>query len=548
MMPHFTSLAQLTRRLAMLALLLTTSAALVACDDDEETPPAYVPEAYEKWIMHEPEGAVCADGTQYRYFTKHREDAENVLVLFEGGGACWNWETCTAAAGTLGALGVDCVMSEGDEHCIRENYADTYYPLPPTIPPSALDLVAGLLPSWADLSVDGVAIDTVLPLASRGTKGGEAVSPMHGWNLVFVPYCTSDLYAGNKAAEYVNPEDPDDKVTFLHYGLNNTLAVAEELDVMFPRVPQFAMNGCSAGGAGVMATYHFFRSKMRGIERGYVFSDAGPFFPTAPANARSRELHDAVREAWDVSSVFAMLIEDRPDIISEEPEEVADLYRVLSETYPDDRFSVAHTQTDFNYSLYSYTSFNGLHHRGANPEDAKTIYQYWKDDNDNLMDVLDGLDNFSYFMPFWRRTNDSHCISLIGINDINRETGDEVSGLLTLINDPVPEYYAGTEIVEDGVTYTYRDHVANVLNDDEPLWDMVELEADWNMGLRKYCTPDYNPGNDHLCYCSFNQPPEGLPAGVCGCYRENPEATEAEALACYCAIEGNEDDEACPTP
>lgn len=544
MMPQSTSLAQLTRRFATLVLLLTASATLVACDDD--TPPSYVPDAYETWIMHEPEGAVCADGTQYRYFTKHREDAENVLVLFEGGGACWNWETCTAAAGSLGALGVDCVMSGGEEHCIRENYADTYYPLPPTIPPSALDLVQTMLPSWADLSIEGVAIDTVLPLGSRGAHGGENVSPMHDWNLVFVPYCTSDLYAGNKKAEYVNPEDPDDKVTFLHYGLSNTLAVAEELDVMFPRVPQFAMNGCSAGGAGVMATYHFFRSKMSGIERGYVFSDAGPFFPTTPDNARSRELHQAVREAWDVSSIFSMLIEERPDIISEEPEDVSDLYRILSETYPDDRFSVAHTQTDFNYSLYSYTSFNDLHYRGRNPEDAKTIYQFWKDDNDNLMDVLDGLDNFSYFMPFWRRTNDSHCISLIGINDINRETGDEVSGLLSLIKDPVPLYYSGTEIEEDGVTYNYRDHVMNVLNDDEPLWNMVELEADEYMGLRKYCTPDYNPGNDHLCYCSFNETPEDLPEGICDCYHQNPEATPEEALACFCGVEANQGHAACP--
>lgn len=528
------------RRLAAFILLITATSFLSACNDDKD-PDVAVEVVYDKWITHEPEGKVCADGTQYRYFVKQREHSENVLVLFEGGGACWNWETCTGSAGALGALGVDCVMRKHNdptntEDCVPENYADTYYPLPATLTEDMLSSVSRLIPDWVDINGRGVAIDTVLPLASAGgTRAGDKVSPMGDWNLVFVPYCTADLYAGNKHAEYVNPEDPTEKVTFLHNGLENSLAVAAELNDIFPHVPQFAMNGCSAGGAGVMATYHFFRSQMKGIQEGYVFSDAGPFFPTQPDNAHSGPLHEAVREAWDISSVFDMLIEDQPDIIAEEPEHVSDLYRVLSETYPNDRFSVAHTQTDFNYSLYSYTSFHGLSSRARNSEEAKTIYKFWEDDNLNLVDLLEGLDNFSYYMPFWRRTNDSHCISLIGINDVAQDTGDELAGLIGIIQDPVNKYYAGTEIEENDQVYTYRDHVQEVLDRENEVPNRYGMDAHHYMGLRMYCTPSYNEEGamDPLCQCSFDEIDEDL----CGCYRDkHNEGLSGSDILNSCAI------------
>lgn len=509
------------------------AAACTVADDD-----------YNKWLMHEPEGATCADGTQYRYFIKHRANSENVLVLYEGGGACWNFETCTAAAGSLGALGVDCVMRNRDkaeadkEHCITENYADTYYPLPSGITGAQLDSFKALIPSWAQVTVDGVAIDTVLPLASAGiaTSGkhrDSPVSPMHDWNLVFVPYCTSDLYAGNKVAEYVNPEDPTDVVTFRHVGLQNSEIVAEELNKIFPNVPQFAMNGCSAGGAGVVATYHFFRSAMTGIGKGYVFSDAGPFFPTNPDETRkpahSMELHTAVREAWGISSVFDKLIADRPDILTEEPEHVSDLYRVLSETYPQDRFSVAHSQTDYNYSLYSYTSFNNMSSRARSAAEAKDIYQFWEDDNSNLIELLEPLPNFSTYMPYWRKTNDSHCISLIGINDA-APSGDELDGLIQIVGNPIEKFYAGTEIFEGEDTYTYRDHVVEVItaDDNASIHSREGLEPEGaKMGFRKFCTPGFY--NQTGCQCAFGE----FENVAVENYGEGTESAAGEAI-CLC--------------
>lgn len=465
----------------------------------------FVPEAYDKWLSFEPEGTTCADGTQYRYFIKFREQSENVLVVFEGGGACWSWETCTAAEGTLAALGVNCVFDDNDEYCIPYDYADRYFGIPDNLP---LDDYAPLLSGfkWLGLNNGRASIDTVLPLANAA-KGpdGTPVSPMHDWNIVFVPYCTADLYSGNRIAEYVNPSDPTDITTFRHVGLQNTLKVAEDLNKKFPTVPEFAMNGCSAGGAGVTATFPFFRSRMKGIEQAYVFSDAGPFFPTATGESPSEPLHAAVRQAWDVSSIFSMLAAEYPERNIEEPEHISDIYRLLSENFPEDRFSVAHTQTDFNYSLYSYITFHeGFNdYRARTSSDAKTIYEFWKKDNDALVEVLEELPNFTYYMPFWRKTNDSHCISLIGIEDLPGVDEDPVSAFLEFIGNPPAHYYSGTEIEHDGKVWNYGDHVRDVMYSENPT-SIFELNGE---GPRMSCTPDYF--NENECRAVFGEAPLG---------------------------------------
>src|SRR5699024_9854187 len=131
-------------------------------------------------------------------------ESDNVLVIYEGGGACWNYETCTAAEGSLGALGVNCVLQNRDRapedkiDCIADNYADTYYALPDTISDETFEDIEKIGPDGVGITTQRVAIDTVGPYASAGYKKRDSenrASPMYDWNLVFVPYCTADLYA-----------------------------------------------------------------------------------------------------------------------------------------------------------------------------------------------------------------------------------------------------------------------------------------------------------------------------------------------------------------
>src|ERR1043165_5744811 len=55
------------------------------------------------WVKVAPAGAVCGNGTQYKFFYYDNPNSNNMVVLFEGGGACWDYDTCSGRAGALGA-------------------------------------------------------------------------------------------------------------------------------------------------------------------------------------------------------------------------------------------------------------------------------------------------------------------------------------------------------------------------------------------------------------------------------------------------------------
>src|SRR5438552_1818275 len=54
------------------------------------------------WQKVEMPGAQCGNGSQYKFFV-HKTSSPNVMFFFEGGGACWDYDTCSGRAGILGA-------------------------------------------------------------------------------------------------------------------------------------------------------------------------------------------------------------------------------------------------------------------------------------------------------------------------------------------------------------------------------------------------------------------------------------------------------------
>ena len=48
-------------------------------------------------------GTICGNGSQYRFYYYDSPTSNNMLMLFEGGGACWDYDTCSGRAGILGA-------------------------------------------------------------------------------------------------------------------------------------------------------------------------------------------------------------------------------------------------------------------------------------------------------------------------------------------------------------------------------------------------------------------------------------------------------------
>ena len=55
------------------------------------------------WERVEIAGTKCSDGSQYKFWVHDNPNSRNLVIMYEGGGACWDYESCSGALGLLGA-------------------------------------------------------------------------------------------------------------------------------------------------------------------------------------------------------------------------------------------------------------------------------------------------------------------------------------------------------------------------------------------------------------------------------------------------------------
>jgi hypothetical protein len=315
------------------------------------------------WEMVEPPGAICGDGSQYRFFVNVTA-SPNLLILLEGGGACWDYDTCSGRAGILGAAN------------------------PNGIP---TDYMQQFKAKYVSPIVNGA--DPGLPLRSRTdlvTKG---------WNVVYLPYCTGDVHIGNRDAVYVDPTGAEPPLSWHHAGYHNMLAVIDWARARFPAVNKLLVTGFSAGGIGTSAAYWFIRTALH-PRSGYMLNDSGPAFPAADAASFSRPLHEAIRLAWGLDTLFA----DMPPGF--DPNDFGTLNSMVALALPNDQLAYTGYTRDYNYSRFSYERF-------LVPNDEESIHGYWLVDQNKLVTELGLYPNFSYFIPYHRPINASHCSTII---------------------------------------------------------------------------------------------------------------------------------------
>src|SRR5262249_15433375 len=145
----------------------------VACEGGPEPILNPVRESYEKWIKIDT-NAVCGNNTPYKIFVNYSDKSDNLVVMFEPGGACWDYDSCTGRNGIRGAANPNGIP-------------DDHYKLAPFISP------------FVNRSADNV--------------------PTADWNFVYVPYCTGDVHTGNTVATY-SDETGTNTVEFHHDGHN----------------------------------------------------------------------------------------------------------------------------------------------------------------------------------------------------------------------------------------------------------------------------------------------------------------------------------------
>ncbi len=429
----------------------------LACGDDGGAP-EFTPEAYGEWLKFEPEGAVCANGSQYKYFVNFSETSDNLVIFLEGGSACWSYEDCANAR----PFNTECIKEPPGTECIRDDYFAVYL---------HLDELEPLSQATAPLGV--VNGDVPVHLAYPMLSSDADINPMGTWNKVFIPYCTGDTYLGSVVRTYVDPDGIGPDVEFHHMGHQNMLLVIEDLNRKFRNVPKMMVSGCSAGGVGALNNYAFIRTGMDGVQDSYLIADSGPVMPSTLLSGQpshSSGLYDRVATTWEINTMIASLpFADR--VLTDRGEVNAS----LAETFPSDRLSISIFERDYNFTVHSYEDVFPMFAEEVSSVDTGAgrteIYRLASEDLAALRAQFDGFDNLAYYMPYYRNTNDSHCLTVTGLEDVGA-SALEFLGLFQ--DDPSAATWAGTEIETDEGTVTFKDYIEHVIDDSAPLQSHYE--------------------------------------------------------------------------
>jgi hypothetical protein len=162
-------------------------------DDDDDTASASSDDDLSAdtgaWEQIVPGGdCQCSDGSEFNFWVREA-DPEKVVFFLQDGGNCFSAETCAPDSGRYNTT-----IAEGPDREGMFDFADERNP-------------------FADYSV------------------------------VFVPYCTGDVHAGNATTEYAPG------LTIQHKGYVNGTAALDHLAATFPGATEVVVMGESAGAA-----------------------------------------------------------------------------------------------------------------------------------------------------------------------------------------------------------------------------------------------------------------------------------------------------------
>src|SRR5581483_795684 len=316
------------------------------------------------WQRVELPGTVCSDGSQYRFWFYDSPTSNNLLISFEGGGACWDYPTCSGQAGVLGAA-----------H-------------PNGIP---TDYITQFEPQYVSPMVNGA--DPGIP----GRPKNDIAT--NGWDVVYMPYCTGDTHVGNRVVTYTDPTGVNPPIVFRHVGYNNTIAALNFLHGRFPSINKLLITGFSAGGVASSAVYYQARRTLRPT-KGYLLNDSGPIFPAPSSTYNSRPLHQLITAQWNLSSLYSQL----PAQFN--PNDFGSINSMVAIQFPTDQLAYTGFSSDYNFSRFSYERFYpGITKDG--------VLAKWRQDQTNLVNQMKLYANYSWHIPWHRPINESHCNAII---------------------------------------------------------------------------------------------------------------------------------------
>lgn len=167
-------------------------------------------------------------------FWARKGKSKNLVVYFEGGGACWDSLTCTFPINGQ---------------------------LPAQVPQFFMPAIAaGSTPA----TYDGLFKD-------------DPANPVADWSFVYIPYCTGDLHAGSSAKTYANVGHPvlplPSTFTLQHRGFDNFMVVLDWVKKHMKSPERVLVAGSSAGGYGASVNFPWV-AKTYPKARMHVIADA----------------------------------------------------------------------------------------------------------------------------------------------------------------------------------------------------------------------------------------------------------------------------------
>lgn len=337
-------------------------------------------------------GAACGNGTPYRFFVNRNPFTRNTVIMYEGGGACWDQKSCQG----VGAL------SASNPNGVPSDYL------------AQVNTAAGGL---------------VTPFTAR-LDPFQSV-PTQGWNIVYLPYCTGDVHSGNKLAVYGDADPANPRVEY-HRGQLNVLGAAHWLRANIGQPNQLLLTGFSAGGVGSTTTYPLMRDILQPTGRSSLLADSGPLMP-APRGSSTDQypsllLHERIRSAWGLDEPTG-LIPQFSSMPGFDPNNFGTVSTAIARRYPQDRFSYAVFQADGIFSAFSYEKFYPDIANAPTPEARmQALLARWQPDVMRWTQQLQQEPNVAYHVPYFRDFNQSHCLTIVDFSG----TGIEDKGIASL--------------------------------------------------------------------------------------------------------------------
>ena len=177
---------------------------------------------------------ICGDGTAFSFYY-HRPNQrlvnkEKIIIEFQGGGACWDDNSCGKQSGLL-----------------------TF--------PTDMDDFIGYSCSEVNYGMNNYGGYQINMLCSN--KIGDV--NLAEYNYIFVPYCTQDVHMGDSSSTY---SDDDGNGGVYHHGAHNMMGALQWVYDNFPNPSHVFLTGCSAGGTVLPVAYDLINNHYNSFLKG----------------------------------------------------------------------------------------------------------------------------------------------------------------------------------------------------------------------------------------------------------------------------------------